>query len=89
MVALIGLGLAFAGVGMGQLLQWFSSPRLSTVELAQLESFMLEGWDETVQPSESLTDWDWVEAKVKPADSVAVITDKNHTSFQVTTYSKP
>jgi hypothetical protein len=38
--------------------QWFTSPNPSSAELAQLESFMVNDWDETLRPSETIREWD-------------------------------
>jgi hypothetical protein len=87
-VAFIGVGLAIAGVGLGQFLQWFTSPRSSTTELAQLESFLIDGWDETVQSNETSTDWDWLKSNATFADPALVSVAKDHPSFTVTTHSQ-
>jgi hypothetical protein len=55
-IAILGVG-AIA-VGLGQLHQWFTSPNPSSAELAQLESFMVNDWNETVRPSETGREWD-------------------------------
>jgi hypothetical protein len=56
--AIAALGVGAIAVGLGQLHQWFTSPNPSSVELAQLESFMINDWDETVRPSETIREWD-------------------------------
>jgi hypothetical protein len=54
---LIGLGVGAITIGLGQLHQWFTSPQPSAAEVAQLESFIINDWDETVRPSETLKEW--------------------------------
>jgi hypothetical protein len=69
--AFIGLGVGAIAIGLGQLHERFATPALSSNELAQLESFMVNDWDETVLPSETTPkDWDWLDAKLSPASPV-------------------
>jgi anti-sigma-K factor RskA len=56
--AIAALGLGAIAVGLGQLHQRFTSPNPSSAELAQIESFMVNDWDETVRPSETIREWD-------------------------------
>jgi hypothetical protein len=56
--AIAALGVGAIAVGLGQLHQWFTSPNPSSAELAQLESFMVNDWDETLRPSETIREWD-------------------------------
>jgi hypothetical protein len=62
--AFIGLGVGAIALGLGQLHQWFAPSGLSSAELAQLETFMVGDWDETVRPSEMPRDWEWLDAKL-------------------------
>lgn len=87
MAALMGLALAGIGVGLGQLQRWVGPSSFSTTELAQLESFMVSGWDETVEPSESATDWDWLNAQAKSIVSVAG--SGNRANASRAAYSQP
>jgi hypothetical protein len=65
--AFIGLGVGAIAIGLGQLHQWFTSPAPSAAELAQLESFIVGDWDETVRPRETVREWNWLDAKLIPA----------------------
>lgn len=73
-LALIGVGLATVGVGLGQLQQWFVPSGLSTVEMAQVESFMIDSWDEAVEPSVAPAEWEWLETQspvIRPGSPTA------------------
>jgi hypothetical protein len=69
--AFIGLGVGAIAIGLGQLHERFAPPALSSNELAQLESFMVNDWNETVLPSETAPkDWNWLDAKLSPASPI-------------------
>jgi hypothetical protein len=80
--AFIGLGAGAIAIGLGQLHEWFASPALSSNELAQLESFMVNDWDEAVLPIETAPkDWNWLDAKLSPASSTVDSVRRLDSSF--------
>jgi hypothetical protein len=58
--ALLGLGVGALAIGI-QLRQWFSPP-VTSAELAQLESFMVNDWNAIVD-HEAVREWDWLESR--------------------------
>ena len=73
LAAFLGVILTGAALGVG-LWQWLWPPyRLSTAELAQLEDFMVSGWDDAVQPNEATTDWDVLNDQSNPTVSLTNI----------------
>jgi hypothetical protein len=62
----MGLCVGAIALGLGQLHQWLTPPGLSSAELAQMESFMVNNWDETGPSSETLKDWDLLDGNVTP-----------------------
>jgi hypothetical protein len=85
--AFVGLGIGAIAIGLGQLHQWFTSPAQSAAELAQLESFMVNDWDETVQPSETIKEWNWLDAKLIPAKPA--ITSVQGANPSISNHSQP
>ncbi len=51
--AFVGLGIGAIAIGLGQLHERFAPSGISSVELAQIEPFMVDDWDETMRPSET------------------------------------
>jgi hypothetical protein len=65
--AFIGLGVGAIAIGVGQLYR-FAPSGISSAELAQLEPFMVNDWDETMRPSDTiLRGWDGLGVKLTPA----------------------
>lgn len=80
--AFIGLGAGAIAIGLGQLHERFAPPALSSNELAQLESFMVNDWDEAVLPNETAPkDWNWLDAKLSPASPIADAVRRSDSSF--------
>jgi hypothetical protein len=61
--AVLGIGVVALGV---QLHRWFSPPDFSTAELSQLESYMVNDWDDTLHPPEVRRSWDWFDQSAAP-----------------------
>lgn len=61
-VALIGLGVSVITIG-AQIRQWLAPP-VTSAELAELESFMVGDWNATVQPRDTVREWDWLDSKL-------------------------
>jgi hypothetical protein len=85
--AFIGLGVGAIAIGLGQLSQRFTSPPPSAAELAQLESFLIGDWNETVRPSETVKEWNWLDVKLISASPATAFAQGVNPSLS--NYSQP
>ncbi len=76
--AVLGFGVIALGA---QLYRWAAPPDFSTAELAQIESYMVNDWDDTLHPPEVKRSWDWFEQSAAP-------TPPNHDNFEFSASKK-
>ena len=72
--AVLGVGAVALGV---QIHRWLVPGDFSTAELAQLESYMVNDWDETLRPPEVKKSWDWFELSAISTTSKTNVLESN------------
>jgi hypothetical protein len=80
-VAWIGLGVGAIALGLGQVRHWVAPPGLSSAELVQLESFMVDNWDETIRPSDPSQDGEWLDSNRVSIFPTVASAQGTYTSF--------
>jgi hypothetical protein len=74
---LLGVGLGVGIVaGIGQVGRWFL-PQPSVGDLASLESFLVDTWDSSAEPIETLSEWDWLLRERPSARRMSSIVDSH------------
>lgn len=71
----VGLGVGIAA-GIGQVGRWFL-PQPSVGDLASLESFLVDTWDSSAEPIETLSEWDWLLRERPSAQRMSSIADSH------------